>query len=74
MPEMDLRIEEGDGPTMTVELDAGEQRRMHLSGNLTQELRRDTFTAVEVAQFDITENPDGTPVGAVGLIIHPDYG
>ncbi|NEB27779.1 hypothetical protein G3I62_01390 [Streptomyces sp. SID14446] len=74
MPEMDLRIEEGDGPTVTVELDAGEQRRMHLSGNLTQELRRDTFTAVEVAQFDITENPDGTPVGAVGLIIHPDYG
>lgn len=74
MPDMDLRIEEGEGPVATVDLDGGERQDMHLSGTLSRALDRGTFTVVEVTQFDVTENPDGVPVGAVGLIIQPEEG
>jgi hypothetical protein len=33
-----------------------------------------TFAAVEVAQFDITDNPEGVPVGAIGLLLRPESG
>ncbi|MET7447576.1 hypothetical protein OG810_03565 [Streptomyces sp. NBC_01693] len=71
MPDMALTIEEGDGPRLAIELDGGEQRRVHLRGDLTQGLEPGTFTAVEVAQFDVTDDPEGVPVGAIGLLLRP---
>ncbi|MEU7297979.1 hypothetical protein AB0A76_33115 [Streptomyces exfoliatus] len=71
---MALSIEEGDGPRLSINLDGGEQRRLHLHGNLTEGMEPGTFTAVEVAQFDITDNPEGVPVGAVVLLLRPESG
>lgn len=71
MPGMELSIEGGDGPCAALELAGGEQRRLRLRGRLADRLERGTFTAFEVAQFDVTQHREGVPVGSVGLIVRP---
>lgn len=71
-PDIALAIKGADGTQLMLDLDGGEQQPLHLTGQLPEPLEQDTFTAVEVVQLDVTENPDGVPVGAVGLIIRPE--